>query len=306
MKYLSIICFLLVSTSVLHAQRKKDSKEEKSGIEASTVSGLSFRLVGPALTSGRIADIAVDPNNHNVWYVAAASGGVWKTTNHGTTFNPIFDNQASYSIGCVTLAPTNSNTVWVGSGENNNQRSVAYGDGLYKSMDGGKSWKSVGLKTSEHIGMIAIHPENSNVVFVASYGPLWGAGGERGIYKTEDGGETWEAVLEVSEHTGFNEVYFDKADANIMYATAHQRRRHVHTYISGGPESAIYKSTDGGKNWRKLSSGLPKGDVGRIGLALPPSDPNRLYAIIEATSKTQGVYRSDDKGESWKKLNKYS
>ena len=265
------------------------------------LSGLSFREVGPALTSGRIADIAVNPNDHSEYYVGVASGGLWKTTNHGISFSPIFDNYSSYSIGCVTIDPNNSKVIWVGTGENNNQRSVPFGDGVYKSENGGKSFKNVGLKSSEHIGMIAVHPNNSDVVFVAAYGPLWSAGGERGIYKTTDGGETWEPVLEVSENTGFNEVHFDPSNPNIMYAAAHQRRRHVWTYVSGGKESDIYKSTDGGDTWEKLSGGLP-GEKGRISLAIPKQDPNRIYAMVEG----HGFYRSDDQGASFNKLDDYA
>ena len=305
MKHLFIISLLLISSSSLYAQRKKDVKDEKSGIESSTVSGLSFRLVGPALTSGRIADIAVDPNNNNVWYVAAASGGVWKTTNHGTTFNPIFDGQASYSIGCVTLAPTNSNTVWVGSGENNNQRSVAYGDGVYKSVDGGKSFKNMGLKTSEHIGKIIVHPTNENIVWVAAYGPVWSKGGERGVYKTTDGGETWECTLEISEHTGIAEIAIDPTNPDVLYASAHQRRRREWTYIGGGPESGLHKSTDGGKTWKEINNGLPKGKMGRIGIAVSPVDPDYVYAIIEGREEKGGFYRSTNRGESWSKMSSY-
>lgn len=302
MKHLSLMCLFLVSTSLLYAQGKKDKKEETTGIESSTVGGLSFRLVGPALTSGRIADIAVDPRNQNVWYVAAASGGVWKTTNHGTTFNPIFDNQASYSIGCITLAPSNPNTVWVGSGENNNQRSVAYGDGVYKSLDGGKTFKNMGLKTSEHIGKIIVHPTNENIVWVAAYGPVWSKGGERGVYKTTDGGETWKRTLDISEHTGIAEIAIDPNDPSILYASAHQRRRREWTYIGGGPESGLYKSTDGGETWRIINSGLPEGKMGRIGIAVSPVDPNYVYAIIEARDDEGGFYRSTNKGENWKKM----
>lgn len=305
MKHLSLICLLFLSTSMLYAQRKKDNKEETSGIESSTVAGLSFRLVGPALTSGRIADIAVDPRNQNVWYVAAASGGAWKTTNHGTTFNPIFDNQASYSIGCVTLAPSNPNTVWVGSGENNNQRSVAYGDGVYKSLDGGKTFKNMGLKTSEHIGKIIVHPTDENTVWVAAYGPVWSKGGERGVYKTTDGGETWKRTLEISEHTGIAEIAIDPNDPNTLYASAHQRRRREWTYIGGGPESGLYKSTNGGETWKTINQGLPEGKMGRIGIAISPVDPNYVYAIIEARDDKGGFYRSTNKGENWKKMSDY-
>lgn len=274
------------------------AQENEWYLESVNISGLSFREIGPATTSGRIADLAVDPNNHDVYYVAAASGGVWKTTNHGVTFSPIFDGQGSYSIGCITIDPNNSNVIWVGTGENNNQRSVAYGDGLYKSEDGGSSFTKVGLENSEHIGMIAVDPRNSDVVYVAAYGPLWSAGGDRGLYKTTDGGETWEKILEISEHTGINEVHLDPRDPDVIYATAHQRRRHVWTYISGGPESAIYKSTDGGASFDKLSRGLPSGDVGRIGMDISQVNPDVLYACIEGS----GFYRSMDRGASWSKM----
>lgn len=306
MKYLSLICLLFIGASSLYAQKKKDDKKETSGVESSTVSGLSFRLVGPALTSGRIADIAVDPNNNNVWYVAAASGGVWKTTNHGTTFEPIFDSQASYSIGCITLAPSNSNTVWVGTGENNNQRSVAYGDGVYKSLDGGKTFKNMGLKTSEHIGKIIVHPTNENIIWVAAYGPVWSKGGERGVYKSIDGGETWERTLEISEHTGIAEIAIDPSDPDILYASAHQRRRREWTYIGGGPESGLHKSTDGGKTWKAINSGLPEGNMGRIGIAVSPVDPDYVYAIIEARDDKGGFFRSTNRGESWSKMSGHS
>jgi len=248
--------------------------------------------------------MAVHPEKPHIYYLAVASGGVWKTENSGTTFNPIFDGEGSYSIGCVSIAPSNPNTVWIGTGENNNQRSVAYGDGVYKSSDGGKSWKNMGLENSEHIGMIAIHPEDENIVYVAAYGPLWSAGGDRGIYLTKDGGESWEKIFEVSEHTGFNEIHMDPRDPELLYATAHQRRRHVFTYIDGGPESAIYKSTDGGQNWNKLSKGLPSGDVGRIGMDISPANPDVVYAIIKAT-EGGGFFRSTDRGESWEKRSDY-
>ena len=265
------------------------------------LSALQFRELGPALTSGRIADLAVNPHNHSKMYIAAASGGLWKTEDGGVTFSPIFDQQGVFSLGCVVISPHNDQEIWVGSGENNNQRSVAYGDGVYRSRDGGKSWENVGLENSEHIGMIAIHPEEPNTIFAAAYGPLWSAGGERGIYRSTDGGTNWETVLEVSEHTGFNEVYFKPGDPQVLYATAHQRRRHVWTYVSGGPESAIYKSEDGGENWRKLEKGLPE-NKGRIGLAIPPTQPNHIIAMIEG----HGVYRSESAGENWQKVNDYN
>jgi photosystem II stability/assembly factor-like uncharacterized protein len=299
-KVLPLILSLFVALG-LTAQKKGQSEEEKPKYESSAYSAMNFRSIGPALTSGRISDIAVNPNKPHEYYLTVASGGVWKTKNNGTTFEPIFDGEGSYSIGCIRMAPSNSNTIWVGTGENNNQRSVAYGDGVYKSTDGGSSWKNMGLKNSEHIGMIAIHPEDENTVYVAAYGPLWSAGGDRGIYKTTDGGENWELILEVSENTGFNEIHMDPRDPDLLYATAHQRRRHVFTYIDGGPESAIYKSTDGGANWKKLESGLPKNDMGRIGMDISPADPDVVYAIIKAT-ENGGFYKSEDRGESWEKM----
>ena len=297
------ILSLLFCLSILNIYAQHENKpDSKTGIEKVGLSAFKFRSVGPALTSGRIADIAVNPNNYSEYYVATASGGVWKTVNNGTTYEPFFDSQGSYSIGCITIDPGNKNVIWVGSGENNNQRSVAYGDGVYKSNDGGKSWKNVGLKNSEHIGMIAVNPDNSNEVYVAAYGPLWSSGGDRGIYKTSDGGNKWKKVLDVSEHTGFNEIHIDPRNPKVLYATAHQRRRHVWTYLSGGPESAIYKSTDGGSNWEELKTGIPSGDKGRIALAICPTNPDRIYAMIEG----HGVYRSDDRGASFSFKNDYN
>ena len=301
-KYLLLLLpALMLSTSI----SKKNKEKEKTPLEKLTINGLKFRSVGPSLTAGRIADIAVNPNDNSEYYLAVASGGVWKTSNAGNTYHPIFDSQGSYSIGCVTIDPSNEHVVWVGTGENNNQRSVAYGDGVYKSEDGGKTWKNKGLKNSEHVGMIKVHPNNSNCVFVAAYGPLWSSGGERGLYKSDDGGENWGLVLEVDEHTGVNEVHIDPNNPNIMYATTHQRRRHVYTYVGGGPGSKMYKSKDGGKNWFELKSGLPNSIMGRIGMAVSPVNSDVLYAIIEAEKDKQGLYKSIDRGASWSKVNKY-
>jgi photosystem II stability/assembly factor-like uncharacterized protein len=313
MKFKAICVALLCGAGLVTFAQKKDTKKEEAKPadknplnNAGTFSAFKFRSIGPAMISGRIIDIAVNPKNKSNYYLGVASGGVWKTTNNGTTFEPVFDGQGSFSIGCVTLDPTNPNIVWVGSGENNNQRSVAYGDGLYKSEDAGKTWKNVGLQKSEHIGKIAIDPQDGNIVYVAAYGPLWSAGGDRGIYKTTDGGKTWKQVLNVSENTGFNEVHIDPRDRNTLYACAHQRRRHEWTYISGGPESAVYKSTDGGNTWNKLGGGLPSGEVGRIGLAISPVNPDYVYAIVEADEDGKGFYRSTDGGASWEKRSGWS
>jgi photosystem II stability/assembly factor-like uncharacterized protein len=270
-----------------------------------TFNGLRLRSIGPAFTSGRISGFAIDPNNYSRYYVAVASGGVWKTTNAGTTWTPIFDNEASYSIGAIALDPKNPLTVWVGTGENNSQRSVAYGSGLYKSEDGGRSWRNVGLKTSEHIGRIAIDPKDSNIVYVAAQGPLWGPGGERGLFKTTDGGKTWKNILNISENTGVTDVVIDPNDPNTIYCASYQRRRHRWTLINGGPESAIYKSTDAGATWNKLRTGLPTVELGRVGLAISPVDSNVIYATVEAADRRGGIFRSLDRGGSWERRNEF-
>ena len=308
MKKYVLFLFILLSIPIFSQRKKKTNKESAntSVLEKADLSGLKFRSLGPALTSGRISDIAVNPNNFNEYYVASSAGGVWKTINAGNTFQPIFDGQGSYSIGCVSLDPNNPNIVWVGSGENNNQRSVSYGDGVYKSTDGGKSWKNMGLKTSEHIGKIIVHPDNSNVVYVAAIGPLWSAGGERGLYKTTDGGKTWNAVLTVDEHTGVNDVVMDPRNPDVLYASTFQRRRHVFTYIGGGPGSGMHKSEDGGATWQKINKGLPTTMLGRIGLAVSPANPEYLYAIVEASQGKGGFYRSTNRGASWEKRGGYA
>lgn len=303
-----IICtaLFLLALPALAQKKEKTEDEKKDPINSGLVSGLSWRNIGPALTAGRIADMAVNPDNSSEYYLAVASGGVWKTTNRGTTFNPIFDGQGSYSIGCVTIDPNQTTTVWVGTGENNNQRSVAYGDGVYKSLDGGATWKNMGLKASEHISKIIVDPRNSNVVYVAAYGPLWSAGGDRGVYKTTDGGETWEQIHFVSENSGTADLVMDPSNPDVLYEAVHQRRRHVFTYIGGGEESAVFKTTDAGKTWVELKSGLPVGKMGRVGLAISPADPNYVYAIVEAEGDKDGLYRSTNKGASWEKRSKFS
>lgn len=287
--------------SVLSVAQKKNPATAEVKKEELPLSGLVFRNIGPALTSGRIADFAVNPKNPFEYYVATASGGVWKTVNAGTTYQPIFDSQGSYSIGCVSLDPNNSNVVWVGTGENNNQRSVGYGDGVYKSEDGGASWKNMGLKNSEHIAKIIIDPRNSDIVYVAAIGPLWKEGGDRGVYKTTDGGKTWNQILKIDEHTGANDLIIDPRNPDVMYAAAFQRRRHDYAYIGGGPSSGIYKSIDGGKTWDKANTGLPSADKGRIALAISPAQPEYIYALVEAGRGESGFYRSTNRAASWEK-----
>ncbi len=301
-KYIILLALCILLPALTFSQKDED----KDLMKSSTFSGLKFRSIGPALMSGRITDFAVNPNNIHEYYVAVACGGVWKTQNSGTTWKPIFDSEKSFSIGCVTIDPNNPHTVWVGSGENNSQRSVSWGDGIYKSLDGGQSWTNMGLKKSEHIAKIIVHPNKSNIIYVAAQGPLWGPGGDRGLYKSIDGGTTWDAVLTISENTGVTDVVMDPRNPDILYAASYQRRRHTWTLINGGPEGAIHKSTDGGKNWRKLSKGIPAGDIGRIGLAISPVNPDYLYAIIEAAEDNGGFYKSTDRGESWTKTYKYN
>lgn len=295
---------LVFSPVDMYGQRKKNNTEEEKteGLDSKIFSGLKWRSIGPAMTSGRVADFAVNPENHSEWYVAIASGNVWKTVNNGTTFKPVFEKYGSYSMGVITMDPNNSNVLWLGTGENNHQRALGYGDGVYKTEDGGESWENMGLKESRHIGGIVVDPRNSDVVFVAAEGSAWGPGGERGLYKTTDGGKNWKKVLEISEHTGVNNVIMDPADPDMMYATSEQRRRHVFTKIGGGPESAVYRSTDGGETWNKAMKGLPGGHIGGMGIAVSPADRNVVYLIMEAAEEKGGFFRSENRGASWKKM----
>ncbi len=300
-----VLSLILCSLTVLVAQNNNEEKEDKDPYKSSTFDGLKFRSLGPAITSGRITDFAVNPNNFHEFYVAVASGNVWKTTNSGTTWEPIFDNYGSYSIGCVTLDPNNPHVVYVGTGENNSQRSVSWGDGIYRSEDGGKSFTNIGLKKSEHIAKILIDPRDSKVIYVAAQGPLWGPGGDRGLYKSTDYGATWDSVLYISENTGVTDVVMDTRNPDVLYAASYQRRRHVWVLLNGGPEGAIYKSTDAGETWNKLKAGLPSGDIGRIGLAISPVNTDYVFAIIEAQGDKSGFYKSTNRGASWNKTNDY-
>lgn len=305
MKFLKYIFLLILgitisSASLFAEDNAKTDKEKKEN--SSIYSGLKFRSIGPALMSGRISDIVIHPENENVWYVTAGSGGVWKTENSGTTWKSIFDGQKSYSIGCISLDPQNPNIIWVGTGENVGGRHVAYGDGIYKSEDGGNSWKNMGLKKSEHLSKIIVHPNNSNIIWVASQGPLWSKGGERGVYKSIDGGKSWQQTLGDSEWVGATDLLIDPRNSDLLYAATWQRHRTVAGYLGGGPGTAIYKSYDGGDNWIKLKKGLPKSNMGKIGLVLSPQKPDVIYAAIELDRRTGGVYKSENQGASWKKM----
>jgi photosystem II stability/assembly factor-like uncharacterized protein len=278
-----------------------DDADSPGGMNAAAFKGIELRGIGPALMSGRIADIAIHPSDVNTWYVAVGSGGVWKTTNAGTTWTSIFDDQSSYSIGCVVLDPANPHVVWVGSGENVGGRHVGFGDGVYKSLDGGATWKNMGLANSEHISEIVVDPTDSSTVYVAAQGPLWSAGGERGLFKTTDGGTTWKNVLAAGEWTGVTDLVMDPREPDVLYAATWQHHRTVATVIDGGPESGIHRTTDGGATWTRLEKGLPKGNMGKIGLAISPQDPDVVYAVIELDNREGGLWRSADRGASWEK-----
>lgn len=301
-----LITVALMSCFNMASAEKKEKEAADDTIKSALFSGLKFRSIGPAFTSGRIADFAVNPGNHSEYYVAVASGNIWKTENNGTTFEPIFDSYGAYAIGCLALDPSNTSILWAGTGENNHQRSLGYGDGVYKSVDGGKSWKNTGLKESRQIGKILIHPQDSKIVYIAAEGSVWGPGGERGLYQTRDGGKTWEKILSVSENTGINDMVMDPRDPEVIYASSEQRRRHIYTKIGGGPETAIYKTIDGGKTWDKLTSGLPTSHMGGIGLAISPVNPDVVYAIIEAAEDHGGFYRSKNRGATWEKMSDHT
>ncbi len=295
------VLFAGLSSVVFGADEPKTP--DKGGWTPATFAGLTFRSIGPAMISGRVVDIAVEPGNSAHYYIAAASGGVWKTLNDGISWTPVFDNEGSYSIGALAFDPKNPATLWVGTGEANSQRSVSYGDGIYRTDDGGKTWKNLGLKKSEHIARIAIDPRDSKVVYVAAQGPLWAPGGDRGLFKTTDGGKTWTKVLNIGENTGVTDVAIDPRDPDTLIAAAYQRRRHVWTLIDGGPESAIYKSTDAGATWTKVKAGVPTEDLGRITFAPASKEPGLVYASIEAANKKSGIFRSTDFGSSWELRN---
>lgn len=311
-----MLALLLAAAPVqLQAQRSPAVAQRSStslvpGVADSAVlAALTFREIGPAIMSGRIADIAVPPGSNpgerlgKTFYVASAAGGVWKTTNAGVTYSPIFDDQRVSSIGAVAVAPSNADIVWVGTGEANNLRSSSWGDGVYRSTDAGRTWTHMGLPESQHIARIVVHPRDENTVFVAAMGPLWAGGGERGFYKTTDGGRSWRNSLAAGPYTGVTDIALDPRDPNVIYATTYQRDRRAWSFVGGGPESGIWKSTDGGESWSELTNGLPTTDMGRIGIAVSQSLPATLYATVDAEPATGGIYRSDDAGASWRRVN---
>jgi photosystem II stability/assembly factor-like uncharacterized protein len=276
---------------------------QQDRLTADVLKGLPLRSIGPSLVTGRIVDVEIDPRNPNTWYVVSAFGGLWKTTNRGITFSPIFDDNGVFTLCCLTIDPKDSNVLWLGTGENNSQRSAHFGDGIYKSTDAGKTWKRMGLENSEHIGEVLVDPRNPSVVYVAAQGPLFSEGGDRGLYKTTDGGATWNAVLTISKDTGISDILFDPRNPDVIFASAYQRRRHVGQMIGGGPEGGIYKTTNAGRSWTRLTKGLPTGDMGRAGLAIDvKKNPATVYALIDAKRPESGFFRSEDGGNSWTRV----
>ena len=272
------------------------------GLVPDDLKALEWREVGTAMPSGRIARFAVHPTDQRIIYAASASGGLWKTVNAGATWTPIFEKQGSVSMGAVTLDPKDPNTVWLGTGEQNNVRSSLYGDGVYRSKDGGATWEHMGLKDSRHIGRILVHPNDSNTVYVAALGSLWGAGEERGLYRTRDGGKTWTRLLRPSKFTGVVEVAMHPGNPNILYAATFQRERRQWSMIGGGEEGGLWRSTDGGDTWARVGNGFPTTAVGRVGVTFCPGKSDMLYAT--AVGPDGGTFRSTDGGASWERRNK--
>jgi photosystem II stability/assembly factor-like uncharacterized protein len=285
-------------------------------VNGAALTGLRFRTIGPAAMSGRVLDIAVNESDPYEFYVATAAAGIWKTNDNGVTWKSMFDNQRVHAIGALTVDQHTPRTVWAGTGEATNRQSSGWGDGVYKSTDAGATWTNMGLADSKHIARIAVHPGNSDIVFVAAMGSLWGAGGDRGIYRTDNGGRTWTMVLGRDGYTGGVDVTIDPSDPTIVYAALYQRQRQPYGFVGGGPGSAMYKSTDGGLTWRQLTAGLPQGTLGRLSLSVYRKDPRIVYASVEQglrytssisyDKRLAGIYRSEDKGETWRQMSDWN
>lgn len=292
-------------------------------ITADELSGIHSRSIGPAVTGGRITDVEIHPDHRSTIYIGTASGGIWKSTNRGHSWTPIFDDQPVSTFGDVAIAPSNPEVIYAGTGEQNNRNSTSWGNGVYRSDDAGATWRHLGLEGTRHVGKIEVHPADPDVAWVAGLGNLWGPGEERGVFKTTDGGTTWRKVLYVDETTGAVDLALDATNPDVLYAATYQRERKAWGFNGGGPGSGIWKSTDGGDTWAELTNGLPAGDMGRIGVAVSASHPNVLMALVEAPSapsanpaETQpgqfagfrrdpgetGTYRSEDGGATWQKM----
>ncbi|MCH7823447.1 MAG: glycosyl hydrolase [Acidobacteria bacterium] len=296
---LLVSVMLLLAATTLYAQ-------SADRLTMEVFRGLEFRSIGPSLTTGRISDLEIDPNDPNVWYLTVGSSGLWKTVNRGNTWTPIFDEYPSYSLGTVVVDPRDSNVVWLGSGENTHNRSTSWGNGVYKSTDAGATWRQVGLADSQKIQRILIDPRDSDVVYVAAPGPLWNAGGDRGLFKTNDGGRTWERVLHVSDDTGITDAAFKPGEPDVIYAAAYQRRRRNAMTIAGGPEAGIFRSTDAGVSWERIENGLPEVEKGRIALGVDARNPDRVYTLVVARGDAGGFFLSENSGDSWTRMSDYS
>lgn len=293
-----VVCVCLILS--LFVSAKKVKKKPEPIIPEFVLDGLVWRNIGPCNMGGRIDDFAVVESHPKTIYVGTASGGVWKTTNNGVIWKPVFDDEVTSTVGDVTVSPSNPDIVWVGTGEANNRQSSSWGNGVYKSMDGGETWTNTGLQDTHHIGRIVIHPRNPDIVYVAALGHLWGPNKERGLFKTSDGGKTWTNTKFIDENTGFVDVAIDPESPNTLYAASYQRRRRGWGFNGGGPGSGLYKTTDGGETWIQLTNGLPDGNTGRIGIDIFRSNPNIVYALVE--NEQGGVFRSEDKGLTWNKM----
>ena len=274
--------------------------QETVSLLNATVNNLTWRHIGPANMGGRIDDFAVVESNPHIIYCATASGGLWKTTNNGVTWKPLFDDQSTSTIGDVAIAPSNPEIVWVGTGEANNRQSSSWGNGVYRSFDGGKTWEHLGLDDTQSIGRVVIDPVDPNVVYVAAVGHLWGPNEERGVFKTTDGGKSWIKCLYIDENTGCTDLVMDPSNNKILYAAMYQRRRRGWGFMGSGPGSGLHRTVDGGKTWTKCTEGLTEGETGRIGIDVYRNDPNIVYVVLE--NKKGGIFRSEDKGENWTRM----
>jgi photosystem II stability/assembly factor-like uncharacterized protein len=310
-QFLSLLVIAITVVATPYAQ------QPAATLQASDLAGLRFRGIGPATMSGRFVDMDVVESNPYTMYVASATGGMYRTTDNGVTWTPVFEREATHSIGDVAIYQPDPNIIWVGTGERANRQSVSWGDGIYKSTDGAKTWTNVGLKTSMHIGRIVTHPSNPAIAYVAAQGSVWGPGGDRGLYRTMDGGHTWQRTLHVDEDTGVTDVAMDTLDPNVLYAASYQRRRTAFGFNGGGPGSALWKSTDAGATWTKLTgNGLPEGEYGRIGIAVYRKDPRVVIVSIEQgfrynastayTERRGGLYRSNDAGKTWRFMSNWN
>src|SRR5947199_2006738 len=275
----------------------------RAALDPGLLAGMSARSIGPAGMSGRVPAVAAAESNPSLVYVGGAAGGVWKSTNGGLTWTPVFDDQGVSSIGAIAVAPSNPDVVWVGTGEGNPRNSASVGDGVYRSLDGGRTWAHLRMENTERITGIVVHPTDPDVASVAALGQEWGENPERGVYKTADGGKTWSRVLYVDPRTGAGDLVIDPRNPNKLFAAMWQYRRWPWFFKSGGPGSGLFVTYDGGRAWKRYAEedGLPKGDLGRIGIAVSRSNPDVVYATVEAAKSA--VIRSDDGGRSWQTVN---